>query len=107
MNETAFTELEEIIERDYKNIAGMQISYDGAVIYEKYWNGCNVDKRIHIYSVTKSIVSALIGIAIDKGYITDVQQKVLEFFFRIYAQKRRKNNPKYYFGKLVDYDSSL
>ena len=49
-------------------------------IYEKYWNGCNADKRIHIYSVTKSIVSALIGIAIDKGYITDVEQKVLEFF---------------------------
>lgn len=80
MNKTAFQELEKIIERDYKNIAGMQISYDGAVIYEKYWNECNAGRRIHIYSVTKSIVSALIGIAIDKGYIRDVQQKVLEFF---------------------------
>lgn len=80
MNETAFTELEKIIERDYKNIAGMQISYDGAVIYENYWNECSADRRIHIYSVTKSIVSALIGIAIDKGYIKDVHQKVLEFF---------------------------
>ena len=39
MNETAFTELEEIIERDYKNIAGMQISYDGAVIYKNIGMG--------------------------------------------------------------------
>ena len=78
---------------DYKNIAGMQISYDGAVIYEKYWNGCNADKRIHIYSVTKSIVSALIGNAIDKGYITDVEQKVLEFFPE-YMPKRGEKQSK-------------
>ena len=32
MNETAFAELEKIVERDYKNIAGMQINYDGVVI---------------------------------------------------------------------------
>lgn len=90
MSETAFTELEKIIEGDYKNIAGMQISYDGAVIYEKYWNGCSADKRIHIYSVTKSIVSALIGIAIDKGYIKDVHQKVLEFFPEYIPKRREK-----------------
>ena len=90
MNETAFAELEKIVERDYKNIAGMQINYDGVVIYEKYWNGCSADRRIHIYSVTKSIVSTLIGIAIDKGYITDVQQKVLDFFPEYIPQRGEK-----------------
>lgn len=80
MKETACIELEKLMESDYKNIAGMQISYNGAIIYEKYRNECTADTRMHIYSVTKSIVSVLIGIAIDKGYITSVQQKVLTFF---------------------------
>lgn len=30
--------------------------------------------------MTKSIISILIGIAVDKGYIPDINQKVLEFF---------------------------
>lgn len=33
-----------------------------------------------MFSVTKSIFSVLIGIAIDKGYIESVDQKVLDFF---------------------------
>jgi hypothetical protein len=33
-----------------------------------------------IRSVTKSITSALIGIAIDKGYITSVNKKMMDFF---------------------------
>lgn len=33
-----------------------------------------------IYSCTKSVISALVGIAIDKGYIEGVHQPVLDFF---------------------------
>jgi len=33
-----------------------------------------------MYSVTKSVTSALIGIAIDKGYIKDVNQTITELF---------------------------
>ena len=36
--------------------------------------------NVHIASVTKSIISILIGIAIDKGLIKSVNQKVLDFF---------------------------
>lgn len=38
------------------------------------------DDNVHIASVTKSIISLLIGIAIDKGLIESVNQKVLDFF---------------------------
>jgi CubicO group peptidase (beta-lactamase class C family) len=33
-----------------------------------------------LYSVTKSITSSLIGIAIDKGYITNTSQRIIDFF---------------------------
>lgn len=80
MNQQKIIELEKIINSDYRNIAGMVVMKDGETLYENYFNECTADSRIHVYSVTKSIVSLLIGIAIDKGYIKSVKQKVLEFF---------------------------
>ena len=58
----------------------MVVLKNGEVVYEKYFRDCTKESCVHIYSVTKSIISALIGIAIDKGYIKGVAQKVLEFF---------------------------
>lgn len=40
----------------------------------------NSDPKHMIASCTKSITSALVGIAIDKGYINSVNEKVLDFF---------------------------
>ena len=80
MNQEKITELENVIDKDYSNIAGMVVLKNGETLYEKYFNGCTADCRIHVYSVTKSILSVLIGIAIDRGYIKSVSQKVLDFF---------------------------
>ena len=74
------TALEKRIEKDYGNTAGIVVRKDGRVQYEKYFQECDADSRIHIYSVTKSILSILIGIARDQGYIKSVDQKVLDFF---------------------------
>lgn len=40
----------------------------------------NQDSIHRIYSCSKSITSATLGIAIHEGYIADVEQKVLDFF---------------------------
>ena len=47
---------------------------------------------LHVASVTKSVLSALIGIAIDKGFIKSVEQKVLDFFpeYEITENKLKK-----------------
>ncbi|MED1410748.1 MULTISPECIES: serine hydrolase domain-containing protein [Bacillus] len=69
-----------IIKEDYKNINGMLVLQKGNVVLEKYYNGYGSDDEFHVASVTKTIISALIGICIDKGYIKSVDQKVIEFF---------------------------
>lgn len=38
------------------------------------------EKQHKIYSVTKSILSALIGIAIEKGYIKNVDVPIIHYF---------------------------
>ncbi|MFB6731617.1 serine hydrolase domain-containing protein [Bacillus mobilis] len=72
--------LDQIIQEEYENMNGMLVVQKGNVIFEKYYNGHGPDNAFHVASVTKAIISALIGICIDKGYIKSVDQKVIEFF---------------------------
>ncbi|KXH89614.1 serine hydrolase domain-containing protein [Bacillus cereus group sp. BceL300] len=72
--------LDLIIKEEYKNINGMLVVQRGNIVFEKYYNGQGPDNAFHVASVTKTIISALIGICVDKGYIKSVDQKVIEFF---------------------------
>ncbi len=90
MNHGKITEFEKMINNVYSNIAGIVVLKDGKTLYESYFNECNATSRIHIYSVTKSIISILIGIALDKGYIKNIDQKVLDFFPDYIVKRREK-----------------
>lgn len=83
MSSEKLSQLEPLIISQYSNINGIIIARKGKIVFEKYYNGYNADDTFHVASVTKSIISALIGIAIDKGYIKDVDQKVVDFFLNI------------------------
>ena len=80
MNHEKLKELERTICREYCNIAGIIVQKNGHKLYKNYFNGYTADTAFHVFSVTKSIISALVGIAIDKGYIQSINQKVLDFF---------------------------
>ena len=77
----------------YPNIHSLLIVRNGALVYEKYWPGKDehwgneVGVTIHakdslhdIRSISKSIVSACVGIAVQQGKIKSVDQKVFDFF---------------------------
>ena len=72
--------LEAAIAADYGNIAGMVVRKDGETVYERYFGGCTAESRLNVFSVTKSIVSILLGIALDRGCLGSIDQQVLEFF---------------------------
>lgn len=79
--------MEKIINSSYSNIGGIIVLKNGKALYENYMNDCTAASTFHVFSVTKSIISILIGIAIDKGYIKSIDQEVLDFF-PDYAVKR-------------------
>ncbi|MGL4343760.1 MAG: serine hydrolase domain-containing protein [Cellulosilyticaceae bacterium] len=80
MKQEQWVKIEELLQGEYRNITGLMVAHKNKVVYEKYNEGYTAEDTIHVASVTKSIMSLLIGIAIDKGYIQSVEQKVLEFF---------------------------
>lgn len=80
MNAEKLAALDPVIKSEYSNINGIVVARNGAIAYERYYNGYGPNDAHHVASVTKSIVSALIGIAIDSGFIRHADQKVLDFF---------------------------
>jgi len=56
------------------------VLHEGKLVAEEYGWFNNKDKPHGMFSVTKSVLSALVGVAIMDGYITSVDQKVIEFF---------------------------
>lgn len=55
------------------------VAVDGAVIAERGYDGNSPDDPTNIKSASKSVVSALVGIAIDKGLIEGVDQPIADF----------------------------
>jgi CubicO group peptidase (beta-lactamase class C family) len=52
---------------------------DTAIVFEQYWGGYNDSSFSNSFSVAKSIVSLLVGCAIDDGFIKSVDQPVGDF----------------------------
>lgn len=73
-------ELHKFIEEKQPNICQIVAYKNNVKVYSDYWNDYNETDTVHIMSVTKSIVSLLIGIAIDKGQIKSIDDKVLDYF---------------------------
>ena len=69
--------VETVIEGDRQgldNIHAIVVSVDGQTQWEHYRNGFGADDHEHVWSVTKSVVATLIGIAIDDGLIPSVDE---------------------------------
>lgn len=87
---TLKTQMEKIINQSYNNIGGIIVLKNANLLYENYYNECTSTNSLHVFSVTKSIISILIGIAIDKEYIKSVNQKVLDFYPDYIVKKGEK-----------------
>lgn len=52
---------------------------DDSILFEKYWDGVNESTITNSFSVAKSIVSVLIGVALQEGKIKSLDQPVKDF----------------------------
>ena len=61
-------------------IKSLLVSQNGELILERYFNGTNQEDQSNIKSVSKSVISALVGIAIQKGHIDSIELPITEYF---------------------------
>ncbi len=82
------------IQDNYPNIYSLLVVKNGFLVYEKYYQGMNEEDANPVYSVTKSVMSALTGIAINDGFIEGIDQKVSDIVPRYFIDvddKRKKD----------------
>jgi CubicO group peptidase (beta-lactamase class C family) len=58
------------------------VARQGAIVAEARFRGPSLDAPVNIKSISKSIVSALVGIAIHAGKLEGVEQRIAPFFAR-------------------------
>ena len=73
-------ELHNLIEQQQPNICQIVAYKNNKKVYSDCWNNYKADDCTHIMSATKSIMALLIGIAVDKGQIKSIDEKVLNYF---------------------------
>jgi len=61
------------------------ISQNGNLLFERYYNGTDPARPANMKSASKSVISALVGIAIDKGVIGGVDDKVADYLPTYFA----------------------
>jgi CubicO group peptidase (beta-lactamase class C family) len=62
---------------------------DDELLYEKYFNGYDKDSLQTSFSMAKSYASALVGIAIDEGYIKSVDEPITNYIPELLKKDER------------------
>ncbi len=68
---------QEFTSPDYAGLASVIVLADGRTVFERYYDSVATDHQ-HVWSVTKSIISTLVGIAIGEAKIPDVEATLAE-----------------------------
>jgi CubicO group peptidase (beta-lactamase class C family) len=70
------------------NPASFVVAWGDTIIYEEYWNGHNEEKLSNSFSMAKSVVSLLIGVALDEGLIKDLDEPVANYLDEFNDEKK-------------------
>ncbi|MBL8362226.1 MAG: serine hydrolase [Rubrivivax sp.] len=65
------------------------VAQRGQIVYERYFNGYDAGSIATSFSMAKSVVSLLLGIAIDEGRIAGVDEPVTRFLPELLANEPR------------------
>lgn len=78
---------------DVETIKALLVVKNGKLIAEDYFHGGSVNNADRVQSVTKSYTSALVGLALEQGCLSSLDQKMMEFFPELVDRIRdpRKN----------------
>lgn len=80
MNSDTLGKVVDYIENWDLDFHSVLVVRNGYIVLEEYFGYYNQDTLHEIYSCTKSVTSALVGIAIHEGYISGVDERVLDYF---------------------------
>lgn len=88
-------------------LRSLLVSHQGDIVVEEYLNGTRPGDTANVKSVSKTIMSALIGIAIGEGHIAGVDQPISDYFGDQLASAADSRKQSITVGQLLSMQSGL
>ncbi len=105
---TLLNQMSESIKADKTSITNsVLVAIDGQLAFEQYFNGFNADISHDQRSASKSISSAMTGIAIDQKIFTNENQKIYDFIPNLYQNTKDSKKSKIKIKDLLTMSSGL
>ena len=101
------TMMHKIVAGDYPNVHSVLILDHGKLVFEEYFYEFTADSVQEERSATKSIISALTGIALHQGLIKSLDNKVLPYFPEIHPENDWPLKHQITVGDLLSNQSGL
>jgi CubicO group peptidase (beta-lactamase class C family) len=83
------------------------ISHNGELVVEEYFNGTSGRQTANVKSVSKTWMSALVGIAIERGHIQGLDQPIAEFYDEMLASDEDAAKRSITIGNLLSMQAGL
>ena len=65
---------------DLPRLRSLLVSIGGQLVEEHYFHGATARSQANLKSASKTLISILVGIAIDRGHLAGVDQPIADFF---------------------------
>jgi CubicO group peptidase (beta-lactamase class C family) len=83
------------------------VSWHGSLVLERYFHGKTRNDNANLKSASKSVISALVGIAIGRGLIEGVDEPIADFFPSTRPGERLASKGKITIGNLLSMQAGL
>jgi CubicO group peptidase (beta-lactamase class C family) len=80
MDPKILSQIDHDVKETFPAVNGVLVVRNGYVVFENYYQGSDRSDYHHVFSVTKSVISALVGIALKEDRIESLDQRLTEFF---------------------------
>jgi len=86
--------MEAIVQGDYEQVHSILLVANGRLVLEEYFYEYDPAARHQMRSATKSVIGLLVGMALERGHLESLDQKVVSFFpeYELQNQSPSKNN---------------
>jgi CubicO group peptidase (beta-lactamase class C family) len=74
------SQIDHDVKETFPTVKGVLVVRNGYVVFENYYQGYDRNDHHHVWSVTKSVISALVGVALKEDRIESLDQRLSEFF---------------------------
>jgi CubicO group peptidase (beta-lactamase class C family) len=78
MDPAVLDDLDTLVPERHPQVRSLLVVRHGYLVYERYWHGFDAADGHNSYSVTKSVTSALVGIALAEGRLRGLDQTVAQ-----------------------------